>query len=235
MDQFEELEKYKQLLDAGAINEKEFTRLKCQLLGLKSEEDKLAEQQAKREAALAEIEKIRQDEALRKAEEERIKKEETEKIEEERRIAEERERLRKEETLRQEKEAAYQKKYAEEKAKEDARLAALADAKTLKNEERREIIQEKTKKLTKVVGSVILWIVAVILLLLSISSFSMMATGSFNFFGGIILLVLAVMACPLVTEMTKDNTSLEFYYQHKKVFVLGFILLWFILAGFMLQ
>ena len=43
MDEFKELEKYKQLLDAGAITEDEFRKVKQSLLGLKTDEEKNTE------------------------------------------------------------------------------------------------------------------------------------------------------------------------------------------------
>lgn len=68
MDKIEELEKYKKLLDDGAITEDEFRLMKQKILGLKTDDEKAAEKQAEREQALAEIEKMREEK--RRAQEE---------------------------------------------------------------------------------------------------------------------------------------------------------------------
>ena len=46
MDKIEELEKYKKLLDDGAITEDEFRLMKQKILGLKTDDEKAAETQA---------------------------------------------------------------------------------------------------------------------------------------------------------------------------------------------
>ena len=75
MGQIEELEKYKNLLDSGAITEDEFRRMKQKILGLKTDEEKEAEKQEERNRVLAEIEQMREKERVHK-EEERIRQEE---------------------------------------------------------------------------------------------------------------------------------------------------------------
>ena len=66
MEKIEELEKYKKLLDDGAITEDEFRLMKQKILGLKTDEEKAAEKQAEREKALAEIEKLREEKSVRR-------------------------------------------------------------------------------------------------------------------------------------------------------------------------
>ena len=48
MEKIEELEKYKKLLDDGAITEDEFRLMKQKILGLKTDEEKAAEKQAEK-------------------------------------------------------------------------------------------------------------------------------------------------------------------------------------------
>ena len=122
MDQIKELEKYKSLYDEGAISEEEFRRLKQKLLGLKTDEEKELERQQERAKALAEIERMRAEAA---GEKESAESEESEPAQtEERKDPEE-----------QIKEARneYKKTFDEEKAKEQARLAAIYELEQKRN------------------------------------------------------------------------------------------------------
>lgn len=70
MGNIEELEKYKKLLDDGALSEDEFRILKQKLLGLKTDEEKELERQQERERALAEIAQMKAEQAAIQTEEE---------------------------------------------------------------------------------------------------------------------------------------------------------------------
>ena len=131
MSQFEQLERYKKLLDEGIITEEEFRKIKQKILGLKASEE---EEQQDREEALAEIEKMRAAEVEEKvqaetraeaAEIERLRK-----IEEERMTQAEAERKKTEEAQRisvAELHENYQNIYSAEKAKERARREVLEE------------------------------------------------------------------------------------------------------------
>jgi cation transport ATPase len=220
MDEFKELERYKELLDAGTISDDYFSNITQKLLGLKTDEEKALEKEQERNKALGEIEKMRAEEIAKKEEEERIRKAQ-EREEEERR-------------LEQERQEYYERTYVEEKAKEKARLEAFAEEKQKKKAEQMENITNATRKAKGIVKIIILWILAVFCLLCSISGLGgAFESLIFDYIGGIVMLLLAIMACPIVTDKTKELPQLSSYYKYKKcivtVLVIIYIIMFFIL------
>ena len=176
MEKIEELEKYKKLLDDGAITEDEFRLMKQKILGLKTDEEKAAEKQAEREKALAEIEKLREEK--KRAQEEVQAREAAERqrqaAEQNRIIQEERNR---QEAARQAEQARInqmqlQQAYNEEKAKEAARLDAARAQEMKIRQERNQKMQGTAKTAASVLKTVLLWIVAVFLILYAVGAFS---------------------------------------------------------------
>lgn len=216
MDEFKELERYKELLDEGTISNDEFRKIKQKLLGLKTDEEKALEKEQERNKALGEIEKMRAEEIAKKEEEERIRKEQ-EREEEEKRIEKERQ-------------DHYKKMYVEEKAKEKARLEALAEEKEKQKVEQKKNMANATKKATGIAMVVILWILTVFCLLLSITGLG----GAFkslivDYIGGILMLLLAIMACPFITNKTKELPQLGGYYKYKKYIVAVLVIIYIIM------
>ena len=84
----------------------------------------------------------------------------------------------------------------------------------------RPYVKPSTKK------AVVLWIVAIYLLL---------ATVGFAGLGRLLValfsLLLAAMACPLVTKLTWNVPKLQFYYRHKKIIVIVVVILWVLSMG----
>ncbi len=217
MDQVEELEKYKELLDSGAITEEEFRRIKQKLLGLQTDEEKEAEQEAEKEAerakALDEIEAMRAERKAKEEEARRLEQEEAAKAEAEQKARKQQE----------EKEKAV-KAYSEEKAKEKARLDAEQEAEEERKAEKARKTQSTARTAASVFKNVVLWIVCILLFVVGIAYIS---TG-FNIFyilSGIIALVLAAMACPLITSKTKEIPALKGYYRMKSLAVVLLIVL----------
>lgn len=205
MDQFEELEKYKKLFDTGAISEEEFRRLKQQLLGLKSDEEKEAERQAQRNAALAEMERMKAAEAERKTAEEAAA---------QRTLAEKK--AAEEEQRRQEEQA----KIDEEKTKEDAQIAALAEAKRREHAAQIESAKKVSSKVASTALTIFLWVLTVFLLLASIGCFCTVDKGIFYIGSGIVFLLLATMSCPFISTKTRKIAQLQFYCKHKTIVVI---------------
>lgn len=234
MSQFDELEKYKALLDEGAISEEEFRKVKQKLLGLKTDEEKETERQQERAEALAEIEKMRAEKqkAARSMEEQQPEEEAPQSVEEQKEAGEEEKSLRSEqdrlEELRQE---HYAKTFTEEKAKEKARLEALEEQKRRQQAEQKEAIVNTTKAATSVVATVILWIVTVFCLLMTIGGFIGVADGRFGVAIAVIMLVFTILACPFITKKTRDIPQLAIFYKFKKIIVVLLIIVFFIVAA----
>ena len=112
MDQIKELEKYKALLDSGAISDEEFGKLKKKLLGLKSDEEKELEMQQERAEALAELERLRAEE---NAEKEAVAQAEQEQF----RLAQAEKDRKNQEIKAKEEQEQYQKTFVAEKMIED--------------------------------------------------------------------------------------------------------------------
>lgn len=212
MDQIKELEKYKELLDEGVISEDEFRKLKQKLLGLKSDEEKEIERQQEREEALAEVEKMRTEEAAKQAGVEREIQRQTQAKEEQ---------------------TSYEKIYAEEKAKEQARLEAIYEQEQKIKQERLEEAQRSLKIVTRLVGKVVCWILTVFCALIGSLSFipSGNTNGAFNTVSAIFFLVFAAFACPPLSAKMKENEKLAANWKYKKYIVIAFVILWFVFAA----
>ncbi len=200
MDEIKELEKYKDLLDSGAITEDEFQQMKQSLLGLKTDEQKAQEAedeeqaaaQAEREQALREIQAMREEDAAKS------NGADTQGFKEPAWVAEAK---RQQEQLKEQ----------EEKERQEAQKA------------REEAQKQQSAKKNNAVGlagriikDVILWALCVFLLLLALACFMDAAQIGFLILG-IVSLVLAVMACPLISSKTRNIPSLEVYYHYKKI------------------
>lgn len=234
MDKIEELEKYKKLLDDGAITEDEFRLMKQKILGLKTDEEKAAEKQAEREKALAEIEKLREEK--KRAQEEVQAREAAERqrqaAEQNRIIQEERNR---QEAARQAEQAEQarinqmqlQQAYNEEKAKEAARLDAARAQEMKIRQERNQKMQGTAKTAASVLKTVLLWIVAVFLILYAVGAFSI---GGIKYvLSGIDSLLLAVLCCPLITKKVKSIPKVAQYYGIKKIITIVLVILFFVI------
>ena len=226
MGQIEELEKYKNLLDSGAITEDEFRRMKQKILGLKTDEEKEAEKQEERNRVLAEIEQMREKERVHK-EEERIRQEE-----ERNQIL--REENSKREAVRLEEQAKnnqiqYQQTFDAEKAKEAARLEAAQEANEKVRQERNEKMQNAAKSTVSIVKAVILWGLTVFCLVFGIGSIGASVENGIKYILlGIDMLVLAILACPLITNKTREISQFYTYYKYKKIVVAVFVILAFV-------
>lgn len=225
MDQIKELEKYKTLLDEGAISEDEFRKLKQKLLGLKTDEEKEAEKQQERAQALAEIEKMRAEEAAKKEESERIEKQRLLQVEIE-------EKRREQELLARKDQEVYQKTFSVEKAKEQARLEAQREQEEKKRKEQMEKVQKSAKVATSVVAKVILWFVTVFCMFISIVLFypSESVNNIYNIVSGFFFFVFAMMACPPISKKLREYEKLSIYCKYKKIIVIGLVVLWFALG-----
>lgn len=233
MDKIEELEKYKKLLDDGAITEDEFRLMKQKILGLKTDDEKAAEKQAEREQALAEIEKMREEK--RRAQEEAQARELAEKQRQEAarqwQIAEQN-RLIQEERQRQDaarqaeqnriNQMQLQQTYNEEKAKEAARAQEMKI-----RQERNQKMQGTVKTAASVLKTVLLWIVTVFLILYTLGAFG---TGGIKYvLNGIDSLLLAVLCCPLIAKKVKSIPKVEQYYGIKKIITIVLVILFFVI------
>ena len=202
MDQIKELEKYKSLYDEGAISEEEFRRLKQKLLGLKTDEEKELERQQERAKALAEIERMRAEAA---GEKESAESEENE-------PAQTKERKDPEEQIKEARNE-YKKTFDEEKAKEQARLAAIYELEQKKKQEQLAKAQKSAKAVTGFVGNVILWVLTVFFGLFAI----LCVLPSESLSGAIY---------DLLTKKLRENEKLAFLTRHKILWAIGFLFLW---------
>lgn len=75
--------------------------------------------------------------------------------------------------------------------------------------------------------ALILWFIAVALFFVAVALFT---AGSYLLFA-LFSLLLAAMACPLVTKLTWNVPKLQFYYRHKKIIVIVVVILWVLSMG----
>lgn len=232
MGNIEELEKYKKLLDDGALSEDEFRMLKQKLLGLKTDEEKELERQQERERALAEIEQMKAEQAAIQTEEEQAVQEqntEEQNIEEQadglNHEAQERETGCAEESVQagQKRESKYQQTYEIEKAKEQARLEAIREAELKLQQEKRGKIQSTAKGAASLGIKILLWFITVFFALMVISCFSI-----HYFLTGIVSLLIGIMACPIISAKCKEISQLQPVLKYKKIVVIVLVILWMV-------
>ena len=248
MDQIEELKKVKSLYDSGAITEEDFTKLKQKILGFNTEEAKEQERQIQREEALSEIEKMKAENDAHIAAEQRVMAENEARAAAEQRTITEEEAARqikykqaeaeaeirraKDEQLNaieQEKirgieeikarQEQYKQTYSEEKARVAAMAAASAEAKAQRNSE----LITAGKKAAKVVLQIISWIFMIASLIFMAS---LMGTG--YIFTQIVLLVFAVVICPVFTKYIRKIQWVDSHWWVKTISVIVLIVLLFI-------
>lgn len=240
MDQIKELEKYKILYDEGAISEEEFRKLKQNLLGLKSEQDREIDKQREREEALAEIEKMRKEESAKREEQARAEKAKAEKAKaeqaraEQERIRQERE---KEEKARQELRAKEEQELHQKALEEErARLEAKHEYEMKQKAEQIARAQQSAKTVAEMVAKIILWVFTVLCTLVGIVSMIPPYSNStvFDILTAVIFLIFGIMACPPITAKMKENDKLAIFCKYKIGAVILLVILWFVLAGVLL-
>ncbi|MBS6953155.1 MAG: SHOCT domain-containing protein [Enterocloster asparagiformis] len=218
VDQIKELEKYKSLFDSGAISEQEFRRLKQKLLGLKTDEEKEMEKQRERAEALAEIEKMRAEAAAKKEPAGQDEPGQTQ--------AEESENP---EIRAKEERDNYKKTFDEEKAREQARLAALYEVEQKKRQAQIAKVQRSAKFVTGVVGNIVFWSITVFCALFGM--FFVFPSVELNpvlrIVSAVIFLLFAALACPPLTKKLKENENLAPYFKFKKYIVIALVIVWF--------
>lgn len=227
MGNIEELEKYKKLLDDGALSEDEFRMLKQKLLGLKTDEEKELERQQERERALAEIEQMKAEQAAIQTEEEQAVQEQNteEQADGLNHEAQEREAGCAEESVQagQKRESKYQQTYEIEKAKEQARLEAIREAELKLQQEKRGKIQSTAKGAASLGIKILLWFITVFFALMVISCFSI-----HYFLTGIVSLLIGIMACPIISAKCKEISQLQPVLKYKKIVVIVLVILWMV-------
>jgi len=219
MKELDQLKKYKQLLDDGAITEEEFQDIKQRVLGLKTDAEKEEEQQAVRDEAMAEVEAMRQ----QKAEAQRLAQEQEER---ERKAKEEAEYQAELERKQKENEINAQRAYAEEKAREAARLEAAAEQKKVESQQRKEAA---VSGVTNVLG----WILSVILFLTFLIFFVLYTSEQKNSVGfyviSQIIMLLQVFALnPLTNKLIPSVPFLSWVKKHRFIFSVILFGVWII-------
>ncbi len=227
MGNIEELEKYKKLLDDGALSEDEFRILKQKLLGLKTDEEKELERQQERERALAEIAQMKAEQAAIQTEEEMAVQEQNteEQADGLNHEALEREAGCAEESVQagQKRESKYQQTYEIEKAKEQARLEAIREAELKLQQEKRGKIQSTAKGAASLGIKILLWFIT--------AFFALMVFGCFSvhyFLAGIVSLLIGTMACPIISAKCKEISKLQPVLKYKKIIVIVLVILWLV-------
>ncbi len=221
MKELDQLKKYKQLLDDGAITEEEFQDIKQKILGLKTDAEKEEERQAVRDEAMAEVEAMRQ----QKAEAQRLAREQEER---ERKAKEEAEYQAELERKKQESEINAKRAYDEEKARETARLEAEAAQKKIESQQRKEAA---ASGVTNVFG----WILSVILFLTFLIFFVLYASGQKNMIGfyviSQIVMLLQIFALnPLTNKFIPSVPFLSWVKKHRFIFSGIMLGIWIIIS-----
>lgn len=221
MNEFEQLEKYKSLLDDGVITEAEFQKIKQKVLGLETDEEEMVTevQQEKGEEDLEKTMPEVSDEFVTLKD---IQPEENNRIQPQPSINE------------QNVEASfyvspieahedYQKVYSTEKAKERARLEVLEEFRQKERQEQQEKITKAAKATTSFVKNVILWVITLLCLLILFGC-TLSFPNPLYIVLGIISLLCAGMACPLITKKTRNIEKLRTYYKYKKFIVIALVI-----------
>ena len=226
MNEFEQLEKYKSLLDDDVITEAEFQKIKQKILGLKTDEEMETEfQQEKVEEVVEKTESEVADEieSLQETQSEEITWTEPEAPINQQSV---------EPVLNVspiETREDYQKVYSTEKAKERARLEVLEEFRQKERQEQQEKITKAAKATTSVVKNVILWVIT-LFWLLTLLGCILAFPNPLYIVVGIISLLFAAMACPVITERTRNIEKLSTYYTYKKLIVIALVIVFVVIV-----
>lgn len=224
MDKFKELEKYKLLYDDGALTEQEFKKIKQQLLGLKTDEDKEQERLKQREEVLAELERLRNNE-LEKSDISQDTQDNKEQKKQD---------VQKDKTINEKvhlsDEELFDRMYIETKAREKAQLDVLKEEKENKRKKNKENITNVYRNLKNIVFNALWWCCSIILLILMLGCFlSVKESGILDLIMGILFLIMSIYVCPLIRKKIENNDKFKWLYRYIRYIVPGYILLIFIL------
>jgi hypothetical protein len=115
--------------------------------------------------------------------------------------------------------------YLKEKLKAKAKLDAEEEIRDKRKAEKKAAVNKGVNQTKRV----LMWILAVVLWILGITSMCMTSQGIVYLFIGIIFFLQGCMACPKITDYTQSNSKFEVYKKYKTLFVWITIILWFIL------
>ena len=113
----------------------------------------------------------------------------------------------------------YQDIYSAEKAKERAKMEVYAEFKEKERKKQKEAIKGAANSVKKL----LLWAVTVFLLLMTVASIAAIPQPVY-IFSTIIFFMLAVAACPFITEKIRQNEKYKVYCEHKKLIVVLLII-----------
>ncbi len=213
MDAIKELEKYKSLLDEGALTEEEFRQIKQKLLGLTTDAEKYAQSQGQQQKDLEEMGAVQAVEQWRQEQEEA-------------------ERWKQEQVRQQEEVASRQQHmFDEEKIRERAQLEAAKEMEIAKKMEHAERIKQTARTTTSVVRKIFLWAITVCFAFLAWGSLLLLEEGAVYAIYCVLDLLVAIMACPLITAKIKEIPALGMYYRFKKWIVVVLVVLMVVLPS----
>lgn len=124
-----------------------------------------------------------------------------------------------EEDVKRENSKVYNKKKQRESTfEEDGRLKI----------KKKEKIQNTKNTSASIIKKVILWAMTVFCLFIAIPSICGALQGILGILSGIIMLILAIMACPFITKKTIQIEKLQMYYKYKKVLVAVLVVIYIV-------
>ena len=90
--------------------------------------------------------------------------------------------------------------------------------------------ESQTDFIRRIAKRAVLWLITFALAVLGIGTFMTSWNAKHSYiFMGIAFLLLALMACPLLTDRTKELPQLRGYYRYKPVIVIALVVLCFVL------
>lgn len=211
MDKLEEVKKLKQLLDEGIIDEDDFKKKKAQILGLTGNNTKEEIKEETEEPKATKTNKTKSKSL------DDYEKELMEQSEQEDEV--------KEDSSTKSNDDYYQK----EKLKARAKLDAEEEIRKNRKAEQKAVVDKgvtKTKRIFKWILAVLCWIVA-------LGTALGVVEGNIivNIISVLIYLVLGCMACPKITDITKNNSKFDSYTKHKTLLVWILIIVWVVLIS----
>ncbi len=113
--------------------------------------------------------------------------------------------------------------------KRKQREIVLEENKKPDREFHEESVESKVYSATSIIKTIILWVITGFCLFIAIPSICGALEGILGFFSGVVMLILAMMACPVITKKTLQIDGLQIYYRYKKVIVAVLVIVYFVL------
>lgn len=115
----------------------------------------------------------------------------------------------------------------ERKKQEETVFKEKSKSKVIKEEPQKNI--DTVNKTTQIIKMTILWILTGFCLFIAIPSICGALNGFFGILSGVVMMILALLTCPVIAKKTMQIDKLQIYNNYKKIITITLVIIYFIL------